>query len=152
MPHLVLQFTQLENLLDEAAGTDRLRVHTLERTRKSSSSALTQLEVAIGVAVQAILPNGRILSWYHEIDAFCSHNRFPIGRIRLDERLLPSRPLSPHLEAGCKPACFDLFGLPAYGAGTSFLVSFSHPCHKHSEISFQFPGLDIWVKALTCHQ
>jgi hypothetical protein len=72
MPHLVLQFAQLENLLDEAAGTDRLRVHTLERTRKSSSSAITQLEVAIGVAVQAILPNGRILSWYHEIDAFCS--------------------------------------------------------------------------------
>jgi hypothetical protein len=72
MPHLVLQFTQLENLLDEAAGTDRLRVHTLERTRKSSSPAITQLEVAIGVAVQAILPNGRILSWYHEIDAFCS--------------------------------------------------------------------------------
>ena len=72
MPHLVLQFTQLENLLDEAGGTDRLRVHTLERTRKSSSSALTQLEVAIGVAVQAVLPNGRILSWYHEIDAFCS--------------------------------------------------------------------------------
>jgi hypothetical protein len=72
MSHLVLQFSQLENLLDEAAGTDRLRVHTLERTRKSSSSALTQLEVAIGVAVQAVLPNGRILSWYHEIDAFYS--------------------------------------------------------------------------------
>jgi hypothetical protein len=72
MSHLVLQFTHLENLLDEAAGTDRLRMHTLERTRKSSSSAITQLEVAIGVAVQAILPNGRILSWYHEIDAFCS--------------------------------------------------------------------------------
>jgi hypothetical protein len=72
MPHLVLQFTQLENLLDEAAGTDRLRVHTLERTHKTSSPALTQLEVAIGVTVQAILPNGRILSWYHEIDAFHS--------------------------------------------------------------------------------
>jgi hypothetical protein len=72
MPHLVLQFAQLENLLDEAVGTDRLRVHTLERTRKTSVQALTQVEIAIGVCVRAVMTNDRILSWYCEIDAYRS--------------------------------------------------------------------------------
>jgi hypothetical protein len=69
---LLLQFTQLENLLDEAVGTDRLRVHILEQTSRASSPAITQLEIAIGVCVQALLPNGRILNWYCKIDAFRS--------------------------------------------------------------------------------
>jgi hypothetical protein len=69
---LILQFTRLENLLDEAAGTDRLRVHIREQISRVSSPALTQLEIAIGVCVQALLPNGRILNWYCEMDAFRS--------------------------------------------------------------------------------
>ena len=61
---LILQFTRLENLLDEAAGTDRLRVHIREQISRVSSPALTQLEIAIGVCVQALLPNDRILNRY----------------------------------------------------------------------------------------
>jgi len=70
MLYLILQFSQLENLLAEAGGVDCLRVHVLEKTRRASSSALTQLEIAIGLTVQAIAPGGRVLSWYYPIDAW----------------------------------------------------------------------------------
>ncbi len=70
MSHAILQFTHLENLLAEAAGADALRVHVLEQSETTTSNVLTRKEMTIGLCVRAIVPDGRILSWYYEVDKF----------------------------------------------------------------------------------
>ena len=70
MNHVILQFTHLENLLAEASGADALRVHVLEQSETTTSNVLTRKEITIGLCVRAIAPDGRILSWYYEVDKF----------------------------------------------------------------------------------
>ncbi|MEZ4641622.1 MAG: hypothetical protein R3E31_02595 [Chloroflexota bacterium] len=65
MNQIVLQYLELENLLAEADGA--VRVHVLEQTRTTSSNMLTWREITIGLCARAIVPGGRILSWYGEI-------------------------------------------------------------------------------------
>jgi hypothetical protein len=67
MNGIVLQYLELENLLTEAGEAEGLRVHVLERSKATSSNALSWQEIMIGLCVQAITPDRRILSWYGEI-------------------------------------------------------------------------------------
>jgi hypothetical protein len=67
MNGIVLQYQELENLLAEAGEAEGLRVHVLERSKATSSNALSWREIMIGLSVQAITPEERILSWYGEI-------------------------------------------------------------------------------------
>jgi hypothetical protein len=67
MTLVVLQYLELENLLAEAGAAAGLRVHVLERSKATSSSVLSWREIMIGLCVQAITPDRRILSWYGEI-------------------------------------------------------------------------------------
>lgn len=67
MTLVVLQYLALENLLAEAGEAEGLRVHVLERSKTTTSHALSWREVMIGLCVQAITPDRRILCWYGEI-------------------------------------------------------------------------------------
>lgn len=81
MTLVVLQYLELENLLAEAGEAEGLRVHVLERSKTTTSNALSWREVMIGLSVQAITPEGRILSWYGEIAklGFYAHIQPPNG-------------------------------------------------------------------------
>ncbi|MBK8986276.1 MAG: hypothetical protein IPM39_09370 [Chloroflexi bacterium] len=67
MDVIVLQYLELENLLTEAGAAAGLRVHVLERSKATSSNALSWREIMIGLCVQAITSDRRVLSWYGEI-------------------------------------------------------------------------------------
>ena len=81
MNGIVLQYLELENLLAEAGEAEGLRVHVLERSKATSSNALSWQEIMIGLCVQAITPDRRILSWYGEIAkmGFYAHIQPPNG-------------------------------------------------------------------------
>ncbi|MBK7916784.1 MAG: hypothetical protein IPJ94_11105 [Chloroflexi bacterium] len=64
MTFLVLQYLKLENLLAEAKGAEGVRVYVLERNKTTSSNMLSWRETTIGLCVQAITQDNRILSWY----------------------------------------------------------------------------------------
>ena len=67
MDVIVLQYLELENLLAEAGEMGGLRVHVLEGSKTASSNVLSWREIMIGLCVQAITPDRRVLSWYGEI-------------------------------------------------------------------------------------
>jgi hypothetical protein len=83
MNGIVLQYQELENLLAEAEAAEGLRVHVLERSKATTSNALSWREIMIGLSVQAITPGGRILSWYGEIAkiGFYAHIQPPNGEL-----------------------------------------------------------------------
>jgi hypothetical protein len=68
MSRATIQFTQLEQLLQEVAPDDTLRVHVLEQTRTTSSHGLTRKEISIGLCVRTATGAGDILAWYCQID------------------------------------------------------------------------------------
>ena len=67
MTLIVLQYLALENLVAEAGEVAGLRVHVLERSKATSSNVLSWREIMIGLCVQAITPDRRVLFWYGEI-------------------------------------------------------------------------------------
>jgi len=67
MTLIVLQYLALENLVAEAGEVAGLRVHVLERSKATSSNVLSWREIMIGLCVQAITSDRRVLSWYGEI-------------------------------------------------------------------------------------
>lgn len=88
MNHAILQFIHLENLLAEAVDADALRVHVLEQSETTTSNVLTRKEITIGLCVRAIVPDGRILSWYYQVDkfSFYLHERPANGNGRSPEK------------------------------------------------------------------
>lgn len=93
MNYPLLQFVRLENLLDEAAGADALRVHVEERIEVKQSAALTRKMITVALCVRAIAPTNCILSWYYQVDTFgfymqgeAVNGRFADGRSPEQER------------------------------------------------------------------
>ena len=68
MSRATIQFTQLEQLLEEVTRDDTLRVHVLEQTRTTSSHGLTHKEISVGICVRTATRAGDILAWYCQID------------------------------------------------------------------------------------
>ena len=68
MSRATIQFTQLEQLLQEVTLDDTMRVHVLEQTKTTSSHGLTHKEISVGLCVRTATGAGDILAWYCQID------------------------------------------------------------------------------------
>ena len=78
MSRATIQFTQLEQLLQEVTPDDTLRVHVLEQTRTTSSRGLTHKEISIGLCGRTATGAGDLLAWCCQMDRLSFYLPSPV--------------------------------------------------------------------------